>query len=79
MKTLKSALAVAGVTVAAVFAFASPAMAGDHDDQWTSHNYGALNGNQLDLTNQLGINVCGLSVAVLGFANSNADCGNFFD
>jgi hypothetical protein len=43
-------------------------------ESWTTgFNGGILNGNQLSNTVQLPINVCGNSIAVLGFAN--ASCG----
>ncbi|WP_238009692.1 chaplin family protein [Dactylosporangium sp. AC04546] len=43
-------------------------------EDWTSgYNVGLLNGNQFDTTLQVPVNVCGNSVAVLGF--SSANCG----
>ena len=44
-----------------------------HADWTTGYNAGLLNGNQFDTTLQLPINVCGNSIAVLGFAD--ASCG----
>ncbi|GAA2368348.1 chaplin family protein [Dactylosporangium salmoneum] len=42
-------------------------------DHTTGYNAGLLNGNQLDTTLQLPINLCGNSIAILGFASAN--CG----
>ncbi|MFF5231226.1 chaplin family protein [Dactylosporangium sp. NPDC000521] len=44
-----------------------------HADWTTGYNAGLLNGNQFDTTLQLPVNVCGNSIAVLGFAD--ASCG----
>ncbi|WP_432982708.1 chaplin family protein [Dactylosporangium sp. CA-233914] len=45
-----------------------------HAADWTTgYNAGLLNGNQLDTTLQVPVNVCGNSIAVLGFAD--AHCG----
>ncbi|MGI5246355.1 chaplin family protein [Dactylosporangium sp. CA-139066] len=45
-----------------------------HASDWTTgYNAGLLNGNQFDTTLQVPVNVCGNSIAVLGFAN--AHCG----
>lgn len=75
MKALKSALAVAGVTTAAVFAFATPAFAGGGDDidQDTKGNFGALNGNQLALPIELNLDISCNAIAVIGLASSYCD------
>src|SRR4051812_6505487 len=44
-----------------------------HADWTTGYNAGLLNGNQFDITLQVPVNVCGNSIAVLGFAD--ASCG----
>ncbi|MEV8516145.1 chaplin family protein, partial [Dactylosporangium sp. NPDC051484] len=45
-----------------------------HASDWaTGNNSGLLNGNQFDTTLQVPVNVCGNSIAVLGFADAN--CG----
>jgi hypothetical protein len=44
-----------------------------HADWTTGYNAGLLNGNQFDTTVQVPVNVCGNSIAVLGFADAN--CG----
>jgi hypothetical protein len=44
-----------------------------HADWTTGYNAGLLNGNQFDTTLQVPVNVCGNSIAVLGFAD--AHCG----
>ncbi|WP_433054320.1 chaplin family protein [Dactylosporangium sp. CS-033363] len=44
-----------------------------HADWTTGYNAGLLNGNQFDTTLQVPVNVCGNSIAVLGFADAN--CG----
>src|SRR4051812_33816819 len=44
-----------------------------HADWTTGYNAGLLNGNQFDTTLQVPVNVCGNSIAVLGFAD--ASCG----
>ncbi|GGM50661.1 chaplin family protein [Dactylosporangium sucinum] len=43
------------------------------EDWTTGYNAGLLNGNQFDTTLQLPINLCGNSIAILGF--SSASCG----
>ncbi|MFG1603713.1 chaplin family protein [Actinoplanes sp. NPDC049265] len=85
MKSLKSVLAVAGITVAAVFAFAAPAQAGGHgngsgsgNSQHSAGNIGLLNGNQLQLPVNIGLNACGNGIAVLGLAGGSGNCGNKF-
>ncbi|MEV6925402.1 chaplin family protein [Dactylosporangium sp. NPDC051485] len=44
-----------------------------HADWTSGYNAGLLNGNQFDTTLQVPVNVCGNSIAVLGFAD--AHCG----
>ncbi|GAA0732199.1 chaplin [Dactylosporangium roseum] len=44
-----------------------------HADWTTGYNAGLLNGNQFDTTVQVPVNVCGNSIAILGFAD--ASCG----
>ncbi|GAA3449198.1 chaplin family protein [Dactylosporangium matsuzakiense] len=44
-----------------------------HADWTTGYNAGLLNGNQFDTTLQVPVNVCGNSIAILGFADAN--CG----
>ena len=84
MKTLKSMLAVVGIAGAALFAFASPAVAGgggdgDGDGQNSSNNWGAFNGDQIDISPQLGLNVCGNAIAILGLAFADdSTCVNHF-
>jgi hypothetical protein len=46
-----------------------------HADWTTGYNAGLLNGNQFDTTLQMPVNVCGNSIAVLGFASANCDGG----
>lgn len=80
MKSLKSVLAIAGVTTAAVFAFASPAMAGGDDDniyQGSDDSYGFLTGNNIavPITNQFNV-LCGVGLGVFGYGEGNAGCSN---
>jgi hypothetical protein len=51
---------------------------GDGVAQDSHGNVGALNGAQIAAPVDLGINLCGNSVGVLGAANSAAGCGNSF-
>ncbi|GLY99197.1 chaplin family protein [Actinoplanes sp. NBRC 103695] len=51
---------------------------GGNPTQQTSGNYGLLNGLQLYAPVNLGANVCGNSVSVLGLSNAQAACWNFF-
>ncbi|WP_432833587.1 chaplin family protein [Dactylosporangium sp. CA-092794] len=46
-----------------------------HADWTTGYNAGLLNGNQFDTTLQVPVNVCGNSIAVLGFAGAQCDGG----
>jgi hypothetical protein len=48
----------------------------DAEDWTTGNNAGALTGNQLGTTVQAPINVCGNSVALLGFADASCDGGS---
>jgi hypothetical protein len=52
---------------------------GDGIKQDSHNNVGALNGAQVAAPIDLGINICGNSLGILGAANSAAGCGNSFD
>ena len=80
MKALKSALAVAGVTTAAIFAFATPAFAGgggggddDGFNQSSHHNYGFLDGTQVGIPIDLDVDISCNAIGILGFASSYCD------
>ncbi|MER7008324.1 chaplin family protein [Dactylosporangium sp. NPDC000555] len=49
-----------------------------HADSWNSGpNVGLFNGNQSSTTIQTPVNICGNSLAILGFASANCDGGAY--
>jgi hypothetical protein len=45
-------------------------------DQVSGQNFGTLNGTQAKAPIQIPVNLCGTSIAVLGYSQSSAACGN---
>ncbi|GAA3287538.1 DUF320 domain-containing protein [Dactylosporangium vinaceum] len=46
-----------------------------HADNWSGPNAGFFNGNQSSTTIQTPVNICGNSLAIIGFASANCDGG----
>ncbi|MFI5910480.1 chaplin family protein [Dactylosporangium sp. NPDC051541] len=48
-----------------------------HADNWSGPNVGFFNGNQSSTTIQMPTNICGNSIAIIGFASANCDGGAY--
>jgi hypothetical protein len=72
-KTVLRLAAISALTVGGALTMAAPAQAG-----WYSHhNYGWNNGNQSSYVFQAPVNICGNSIAILGFATSSCRGGAY--